>query len=45
MSIPNPFNGGNGGNTINLDDITPEIAAFVVKNYLLPMFESDFKKS
>lgn len=30
---------------INLDDITPEIAAFVVRNYLLPMFESDFKKS
>ena len=25
--------------------ITPEIAAFVVKEYLLPMFESDGKKS
>jgi len=24
--------------------ITPEIAAFVVKEYLLPMFESDGKK-
>jgi len=24
--------------------ITPEIAAFVVKDYLLPMFESDGKK-
>jgi len=24
--------------------ITPEVAAFVVKEYLLPMFESDGKK-
>ena len=24
--------------------VTPEIAAFVVKDYLLPMFESDGKK-
>jgi len=24
--------------------ITPEIAAYVVKEYLLPMFESDGKK-
>jgi len=24
--------------------ITPEIAAFVVKEYLLPMFENDGKK-
>lgn len=30
---------------INLDDITPEVAAFVVRNYLLPMFEKDIKKS
>ena len=30
---------------VNFDDITPEMAAYVVRNYLLPMFESDFKKS
>jgi len=29
----------------NLDDITPEIASFVVKNYLLPMFESEYKRN
>lgn len=30
---------------LNLEsDITPEIAAHVVRNYLLPMFESDLKK-
>ena len=28
-----------------MNDITPEIGAYVVKNYLLPMFESDLKKS
>ena len=27
-----------------MGDITPEIAAHVVRNYLLPMFESDIKK-
>jgi len=27
-----------------VEDITPEIAAHVVRNYLLPMFESDIKK-
>ena len=27
-----------------MEDITPEIAAHVVRNYLLPMFESDIKK-
>jgi hypothetical protein len=30
--------------SLSLDDITPEIAAHVVRNYLLPMFESDVKK-
>lgn len=35
---------GFSGNNINLDEITPEIAAHVVRNYLLPMFESDIKK-
>jgi hypothetical protein len=29
---------------ISIEDITPEVAAHVVKNYLLPMFESDIKK-
>lgn len=34
-----------GSSMVNFDDITPEMAAYVVRNYLLPMFESDFKKS
>jgi len=29
---------------LSKDMITPEIAAFVVKEYLLPMFESDGKR-
>lgn len=31
-------------NKFTRDMITPEIAAFVVKQYLLPMFESDGKR-
>jgi hypothetical protein len=27
-----------------MDDISPELAAQIVKNYILPMFESDEKK-
>lgn len=27
-----------------MDDISPELAAQIVKNYILPMFESDNKK-
>jgi len=30
---------------LNIEDITPEIASFVVKNYLLPMFESEYKRN
>jgi len=26
------------------EDITPELAAYVVRSYLLPMFETDVKK-
>jgi hypothetical protein len=29
----------------SVEDITPEIAAFVVKNYLLPMFDKESKRS
>lgn len=29
---------------VSMRDITPEVAAQVVKNYLLPMFDSDNKK-
>ena len=29
---------------LSRSDITPEMAAFVVKEYLLPMFESDSRK-
>ena len=29
---------------ITIDDISPELAAQIVKNYILPMFESDEKK-
>jgi len=29
---------------IQPEDITPELAAYVVKTYLLPMFETDVKK-
>ena len=32
------------GGKINLEDITPEVASYVVKNYLLPMFENDIRK-
>mmetsp|Transcript_11619 Transcript_11619/g.17602 ORF Transcript_11619/g.17602 Transcript_11619/m.17602 type:complete len:207 (-) Transcript_11619:1969-2589(-) len=32
------------GGKLSRDMITPEIAAFVVKEYLLPMFESDGKR-
>lgn len=28
-----------------MDQISPELAALIVKNYILPMFESDGKKS
>jgi hypothetical protein len=27
------------------NEITPELAAMIVKNYVLPMFETDAKKS
>ena len=29
---------------LSKQEITPEVAAFVVKEYLLPMFESDGKR-
>jgi uncharacterized membrane protein YgcG len=29
---------------LRVEDVTPEVAAHVVRNYLLPMFESDIKK-
>lgn len=29
---------------MTIDDISPELAAQIVKNYILPMFESDEKK-
>ena len=32
------------GNQKILDQITPELAALIVKEYVLPMFESDAKK-
>jgi hypothetical protein len=28
----------------DMDQISPELAAQIVKNYILPMFESDEKK-
>ncbi len=28
-----------------MDDVSPELAALIVKNYILPMFESDNKRS
>ncbi len=30
---------------IDIEDITPEIAATVVREYLLPLFEKDSRKS
>jgi hypothetical protein len=30
--------------TSKQEDVTPEIAAMIVKNFILPMFESDEKK-
>jgi hypothetical protein len=36
--------GAPNSSIVNLDDITPEVAAYVVRNYLLPMFETDIKK-
>jgi hypothetical protein len=30
--------------TINIDDVSPELAALIVKNFILPMFESDEKR-
>lgn len=35
----------NTNQSMKLEDITPEIAAYVVKNYLLPMFDADLKKA
>lgn len=35
---------GRSNSVVSMRDITPEIAAQVVKNYLLPMFDSDGKK-
>ena len=35
---------GRSSSAISMRDITPEIAAQVVKNYLLPMFDSDSKQ-
>jgi hypothetical protein len=29
----------------SIEQISPELAAMIVKNYILPMFESDGKKS
>lgn len=31
-------------NNITIDDISPELAAQIVKNFILPMFESDEKR-
>ena len=36
--------GERSNSVISMRDITPEIAAQVVKNYLLPMFDSDSKQ-
>ena len=34
-----------GNNAINvMDQLSPEVAAQIVKHYILPMFESDGKK-
>ena len=40
-----PSGGKQGSGSItNMDQISPELAAQIVKNYILPMFESDGKK-
>lgn len=40
MTEPN----NRSSSVVSMRDITPEVAAQVVKNYLLPMFDSDNKK-
>lgn len=40
-----PINGDNkGGEQISIKHVTPELAAQVVKHFVLPMFDTDYKK-
>lgn len=34
-----------GDKVLKMEDVSPELAALIVKNYILPMFESDTKRS
>lgn len=43
--LPNGQKASSGGQKVtSIDQISPELAAQIVKNYILPMFESDDKK-